>query len=73
MADQLLTRRDVEKRLRLSRSAIYRHLRAGSLPLPLRISGRAVRWRSSEIEAYIDALPRAEGDLAEAEADASQA
>ena len=66
MEDRLMTRKDVEKRLGLSRAAIYRHMRHGCLPLPLKLSAKAVRWRESEIEAYIDGLPRATGDLAEA-------
>lgn len=59
--DRLLTRAEVERLVGLRRSAIYSLMRAGKFPLPLKISGNAVRWRLSEIEAWIDALPRARG------------
>ncbi len=46
----------------LSRSSIYRKMRDGSFPEPLKIGMRAVRWRKSEIEAWLAACPRATGD-----------
>ena len=60
-APSLLTRAEVEARCRLGRSTIYSKMRDGTFPLPLKISVRAVRWHSSEIEAWIDARPRATG------------
>ena len=62
--DRLLTRAEVERLVGLRRSAIYSLMRAGKFPVPLRISGNAVRWRLSEIEAWIDALPRSHGHRA---------
>lgn len=61
--DRLLNRREVEDRTTLRRSSIYRKMREGSFPLPLKISRRAVRWPESEIEAWLASRPRANGDL----------
>ena len=63
MNDHLLTRTEVQARIRLGRSALYRMLRAGQFPLPLRIGPRAVRWKASEVEHWLEARPRATGDL----------
>ena len=60
----LLRRREVEEKCGLSRSVIYRMMREGTFPLPVKISGGergAVRWKSDEIEQWINALPQAEG------------
>ena len=60
--DRLLPRAEVERLVGLRRSAIYRLMRAGEFPAPLRISPTAVRWRQSEITAWVDGLPRSHGD-----------
>ena len=60
--DALLDRREVEVRTKLSRSSIYRLMRAHRFPEPVRIGDRAVRWRSSEISEYINSRPRATGE-----------
>lgn len=61
MEDRLLTRKEVEGRIRLGRSALYRMLRAGQFPLPVRIGPRAVRWKASEVESWLQERPRAGG------------
>ena len=61
---QLLKLTQVEQRVGLKHSAIYRLMRAGRFPEPLKISSRCVRWRSDEIDAWVDALPRASGEAA---------
>ena len=61
-AGRLLTRREVEARAGLSRSSLYRLMRQGLFPKPLRVGVRAVRWPSSEIEAWLASRPRATGD-----------
>ena len=55
--DVLLTRREVERRTGLSRSTLYRKMREGTFPVPLKVSERAVRWRDSDIRAYVDSAP----------------
>ena len=60
--DQLLTRTEVESRVGLTKTTIYRLMRAGRFPEPLKISTRAVRWSASEIEAWLADRPRASGE-----------
>ena len=62
--DVLLTRREVERRTGLSRSTLYRKMRDGTFPAPLKISERAVRWRESDIRTYVDSRPRSYGETA---------
>ena len=62
--DVLLTRPEVERRTGLSRSTIYRKMRDGTFPVPLKVSDRAVRWRESDIRAYVDSRPRSYGETA---------
>ena len=64
MSDRLLTRAEVERRTGLGRSAIYREMRAGRFPLPVRVSAKAVRWSERELEAWVASLPRSHGDRA---------
>ena len=62
--DLLLTRREVERRTGLSRSTLYRKMRGGSFPVPLKISERAVRRRERDIRAYVESRPRSYGETA---------
>ena len=58
-SNRLLRREEVEKRPGLARTTIYRKMRAGTFPLPRKNSERAVRWRSSDIDEYIESRPLA--------------
>ena len=60
--DRLLRLSEVQTRTALGRSTIYRLMRNGDFPEPLKIGTRAVRWRESEIEDWLAARPRATGD-----------
>ena len=60
--DRLLTRREVERRVGLSCSTIYRLMRSGRFPVPVKVGPAAVRWPEQEIERWIAARPRAAGD-----------
>ena len=60
--DRLLRLGEVRTRTALARSTIYRKMRDGTFPEPLKIGVRAVRWPESEIEAWLAARPRATGD-----------
>lgn len=62
--DRLLRREEVETRCGVTRSTIYRLMRAGQFPEPLRVGQRAVRWSASEIEKWLNARPRATGEVA---------
>ena len=59
---RLLTRRQVEQACGLSRSSIYRKMREGTFPEPIKIGARAVRWPAHELEEWLAQLPRATGD-----------
>jgi prophage regulatory protein len=53
--DRLLRRWQVEERVGLKKSAIYNHINAGTFPEPIQLRGkRTVRWRASEIDAWIE-------------------
>ena len=62
----LLTRAEVQARVRISRSRIYVLMRSGEFPLPIRIGRRAVRWDETELEEWLDMRPKAEGRIREA-------
>ena len=64
MNDRLLRRREVEELTGLSRASIYRLMRSGSFPLPVRVSATAVRWKASDIAVWIESRPVAESELA---------
>lgn len=60
--DRLLSLKEVKAKCGLSRSSVYRQMREGAFPQPLKVGARAVRWRESEIGDWLEALPRASGD-----------
>lgn len=55
----LARRRQVEQLVQLSRSTIYAAVKAGTFPAPVRIGARAVAWRISEVEQWLEARPLA--------------
>lgn len=59
---RLLRRPEVEKRVGLSTSAIYRRMAEDRFPRPVRLGSHAVAWRESDIDAWIDALPQVTAD-----------
>ena len=66
MADtqQLLRRDEVQKLCRISKSTLFRLMRAGKFPLPIRVGPRAVRWRAGELNAWLSGRPYSHGDKA---------
>lgn len=64
MIKKLLTRAEVETRVGLTCSSIYRLMRSGEFPSPIKVGPRAVRWPSNEIEAWLAGRPRATGEVA---------
>ena len=53
--DRLLTRREVQDRLSVSRTTIYRLIENdASFPRPLKIGGSTLRWREEAVTAWID-------------------
>ena len=61
--DRLIPRREVEQLVGLKHSSLYKLMRSGAFPLPLKI-GHAVRWRLSEVQSWVSSLPRARGKRA---------
>ena len=64
MTDRLLRREEVETRCGIARTTIYRLMRCGEFPEPLKVGPRAVRWLESEIETWLAERPRATGEAA---------
>ena len=54
----LLTTKDIQDRLGISECQVYRLIRAGTLPRPIKL-GNANRWRPEDIEAALDAARQA--------------
>ena len=51
--DRLLTCKEITAETGLSRSTIYRLVRDGSFPKPIRIGSRGMRWPESDIRAWL--------------------
>ena len=63
MKDRLLRRPEVEEITGLSRASIYRLMRSGRFPASVKVSDTAVRWRASEVAAWIESRPVAASEL----------
>ena len=59
--DRLLRREEVETRCGITRSSLYRLMRGGLFPRPVKVGKRAVRWLESEISGWLQSLPRSPG------------
>jgi prophage regulatory protein len=55
-ADRLLNKWAVEKQTSLDITTIYRKMKAGTFPQPVRVGKRRVAWRESDIAAWQAAL-----------------
>ena len=63
-AVELLSVKDVSRRLRISERTIWSMLSAGAMPRPLRVGSRLTRWRASDLDRWIDAgCPRNPADV----------
>ena len=54
----LLRRSEVEKRCGLSRPTIYRQMKEGLFPHPVKLPTGRVRWRSTDIDKFIGSLEK---------------
>jgi prophage regulatory protein len=55
MEERLLTRPQVEFLAGVSRSTIYAWMQRGEFPRPVKLGTRLVRWRLSDIDAWVKA------------------
>lgn len=55
-ADRILRRPEVLARIGLSTSSLYEMMAQGRFPRPMRIGRRAVGWKASVVDAWIDRL-----------------
>ena len=46
-------RQDLESLFQISRATIYRWVKEGSFPKPIHLGANMVRWKVSDIEAWI--------------------
>lgn len=53
---RLLRLPSVEAQTGLSKSEIYRRIKAGTFPQPLKLGARAVAWPASAVDAWAQAL-----------------
>ena len=61
IAERLINIRQVSEIVGLSRSVIYRLIREGKFPPPLKITKYASRWKISEINQWIDSFSDTRG------------
>lgn len=56
MTTNLLNVREVALVLAIGRSTVWRYVKLGLLPQPIKLSAGATRWRRSDIEGFINGL-----------------
>jgi prophage regulatory protein len=62
MLPQIIRRKDIEERLKISRSSIYAMMSQGEFPKPVRLGRRAVGWKSTDIEKWLQDLQDGQND-----------
>ena len=55
---KLLTWRQVSDKLGVGKTTLYRMVKSGHVPEPVRLGPRTARWREDEVDAYIAGLSR---------------
>ena len=55
---EILRLKHVQRRLALSRSAIYARMAAGDFPPPIQLGPRAIGWRQMDIDAWVESRTR---------------
>lgn len=58
VGETLLTIQTVASRVCLSKATIYARIAKGAFPRPIQLSVRAVRWKQSEVDEWINSRPR---------------
>lgn len=52
----LLTVRDVARRLNIGTRTVWRYCATGDLPAPIRLGKRVVRWKAADIERFVEEM-----------------
>jgi predicted DNA-binding transcriptional regulator AlpA len=60
LIDRLIDRAELAQRVGYKRSQIHGKLKAGELPRPVAVGGGHLRWRESDVNKWLAALPYAE-------------
>lgn len=58
MQDILIRSREVQARTGLPKSSLHNKVKAGAFPAPVKLGPRAVAWRESDVNAWIEGRPR---------------
>ena len=53
LSDTYLKRQQLEAKFGVSRATIYRWTKAGTFPAAIHLGANMVRWKSSQVEAWI--------------------
>lgn len=61
LSRNLLLKPEVRARTRLSDSTLWRCVRAGTFPPPIKLGERRVAWYEDEVDGWISTRPTAEG------------
>ena len=61
LADRFILRTEVELLTAQSRATIYRKISNGTFPAPVALGTGAVRWKLSDVQAWMDSLTRTTG------------
>ena len=64
LSDTILRLPAVTEATGLSRVTVWRYVRAGNFPAPVRLGPNAVGWRTSAVEAWIASREKAAGGAA---------
>lgn len=59
ISDRFLRLEEVKLKTRKSKSAIYREIAEGTFPAPVRVGKRAIAWRQSTIDAWMEVIEQA--------------
>jgi prophage regulatory protein len=58
-AERLIFLGEVQRRVPLHRVTLWRLVRSGEFPAPVKVGARRVAWRESEVRAWIESRERA--------------
>lgn len=59
MSEKLLRLKQVVERTNISKATIWRWVKDGTFPKPIRITSRVTVWKNSDVEAYIASVTNA--------------